>query len=804
MRTSIALSMMIFVPAALIAADKPPAGPANRLAKESSPYLRQHAHNPVDWFPWGPEAFEKAKKEGKLVFLSIGYSSCHWCHVMERESFANAEVAKILNDGFVCIKVDREERPDIDEIYMNALQVLGQNGGWPLSMFLMPDGKPVVGGTYWPPDDRVIEGETAKGFKTILKLVKQIHKEKPKEIAEQADKIAEVTRERLAQRVRGVAIVDLNQSLVSSALEEMVVEGFDDSHGGFGSKARGFRGPKFPMPSYLELLHLMATRTELPGLKAKYDLTLTKMAEGGIYDQVGGGFHRYSTERTWTVPHFEKMLYDNAQLVEVYAKAHALKPNPLYERTIRDTLDFVLREMTSTEGGFYSALDADSEGEEGRFYVWTPKDLEAALPDKAELALARAIYGIDRGLNFENKYSIPTRNESFADIAAKQKMTVEQLEAKLKTIREKLFAVRAKRERPFLDTKVLTAWNGQMIAAFAVAGKVLKEPKYTAAAKKAADFVLTTMRNKDGRLYRTYLSENGKPGTPKLNGYLDDYAFFIHGLLALHEATGDARLLNEAKTLTDLMVKWHWDKDGGGFFYTSHDHEKLFARSKDQFDGAQPSGNSVAARDLVRLYSRTKDVQYRDLAQKQFKAFAAVLKASPTTLTTMVAALNEYLPLQPVDITKIGKLPGMENYELPGAAIKSDSMVKVTASADKPAADGTQVVTVTMVIEKAWHAYANPIENEMLDTAKTVVKVSGKGEPKVEKIDYAKGVKVEDKIVGDYMVYEGTVTIKATVKRAAGDKEPLEVSVKFMACEEGKNGKPGRCLLPATVTIKVP
>src|SRR5262245_31899556 len=423
MKNTIALSMIVVTPLVLAAADKPPAGPANRLAKESSPYLRQHAHNPVNWFPWGPEAFEKAKKEGKLVFLSIGYSSCHWCHVMERESFSNADVAKILNDGFVCIKVDREERPDIDEIYMNALQVLGQNGGWPLSMFLMPDGKPVVGGTYWPPDDRMIDGETAKGFKTILKTVRQIYKEKPKEAAEQADKVAEVTRERLARRVPGVAIVELNRSLVNGAVEELGDE-FDEIHGGFGNRVRKFRGTKFPMPSYLELLHL-ATQTELAGLKSKLDLTLTKMAEGGIYDQVGGGFHRYSTERTWTVPHFEKMLYDNAQLVEVYAKAHAFKLNPLYERTVRETLEFVLREMTSPEGGFYSALDADSEGEEGRFYVWTPKDLEAALPDKADLSLARAVYGVEGGLNFENKYSIPTRNEKLADIAAKQKMTVE-------------------------------------------------------------------------------------------------------------------------------------------------------------------------------------------------------------------------------------------------------------------------------------------------------------------------------------------------------------------------------------------
>ncbi|MFL5340301.1 MAG: thioredoxin domain-containing protein [Gemmataceae bacterium] len=634
MRLALVLPLSILMARPGIAEEKPPAGPANRLAKESSPYLRQHGHNPVDWYPWGTEAFEKAKKENKLVFLSIGYSSCHWCHVMERESFSNADVAKILNDSFVSIKVDREERPDIDEIYMEALHVLDQRGGWPLSMFLTADAKPIVGGTYWPPDDREVQGEKVRGFKTILKMMVKFHTEQPKEIAKQADSVAEETNKQLGRRSR--AKVAINRTLLTAATAELTDQ-FDDQYGGFGNKARQFRGSKFPMAVYLTFLQAELKRTKAKDLKKVIDLTLEKMARGGVFDQMGGGFHRYSTERTWTVPHFEKMLYDNAQLAEVYATAHAADPKPLYARTLRATLDFVLREMTAPEGGFYSALDADSEGEEGRFYVWSPKDLEAALPDREELALARAVYGVDRGLNFEEKYSILTLPEPLADIAAKQKMTANELDARLTVIREKLLAVRSKRPRPFLDTKVLTAWNGQMIAGFAAAGKALNEPKYTDAAKKAAEFVLKSLRTKDGRLLRSYLDAG------RLNGYLDDYAFLTHGLLALHDATGEARWLAEAKALTDTMVKWHSDAEFGGFFYTSHDHEKLFARSKDQYDGAQPSGNSMAALNLVRLAAKTGDASYRELAKKSFESFGQALQTNPTGLTTMLLAAGEMM-----------------------------------------------------------------------------------------------------------------------------------------------------------------
>jgi uncharacterized protein YyaL (SSP411 family) len=638
------LCLVFALPAGGAAAEPPkgdePKGKPNRLAKETSPYLLQHAHNPVDWFPWGEEAFAKAKKEGKIVFLSIGYSSCHWCHVMERESFSNPEVAKILNEHFVCIKVDREERPDIDHVYMTALQTMNQRGGWPLSMWLTADGRPIVGGTYWPPDDKEIMGEKVRGFKTILLAVRDAAKEHAKEIEEEAAKNAERTTDALAGFARGFALVELNRDIVTDAADSMR-ERFDPVHGGFGTPPN-FRGTKFPMPPSLQLLQYEAARTKSKELNRIVHTTLDHMARGGIYDHLGGGFHRYSTERTWTVPHFEKMLYDNAQLCEVYARAYRETKDPLYRRVLEQTLAFVRRELTSPEGAFYSALDADSEGEEGKFYVWTAKEIDALLGAE-DAKLLRRVYGVDAGPNFEKEFSILLLKSSLKDVAAELKTTEDDLEKRLAPLRQKLFDARAKRPRPFLDTKVLTAWNGEMIAGMALAGQALDDKKAIEAAARAADFVLKNLRKADGRLLRTWGAAPGQKAEARLNAYLDDYAYLIHGLLCLHDATGEERWLKEASALTDVMVKHHLDEKGGAFFYTSHDHEKLFARAKDQYDGAQPSGNSVAARDLLRLYQKTKDERYLKLAEKTIRGLAAPLKSSPGSLATLAEALGMYL-----------------------------------------------------------------------------------------------------------------------------------------------------------------
>jgi uncharacterized protein YyaL (SSP411 family) len=630
--------------AGLLAAADPPAKAkkANRLARTSSPYLLQHAHNPVDWFPWGDEAFEKAKKEGKLVFLSIGYSSCHWCHVMEKESFANEEMAALLNKHFVCIKVDREERPDIDQIYMTALNVLGQSGGWPLSMFLDAQGRPIVGGTYWPREDREIDGKTYRGFKSLLTSIRDFHDSRPKDLAIQAERLAKGTAAALEGLARGKALVELDRKLIAGVVEGLQEE-FDKVHGGFGNAGRAFKGPKFPLPAALLFLQREAKRAKSKELAGMVELTLDKMAAGGIYDHLGGGFARYTVERTWTVPHFEKMLYDNAQLLEVYAAAYRDGKKPHYGRVLRETVAWVGREMTAPEGGLYSALDADSDGEEGRFYVWTDKELAAALPDKDDLRLVKKVYEAEKDYNFEGKYHVLRLAGPPAAVAAELKLTEEQLEARLAGPRKRLLEARAKRPRPFLDTKVLTAWNGQMIAGLARAGEALGDKQAVESAARAAKFVLGAMKTKEGRLLRSYAAVPGEKPKARLNGYLDDYAYLVHGLLTLHDVTGEKAWLDEAKALTETMIKYHGDGERGGFFYTSSDHEKLFTRAKDQYDGSQPASNSVAASNLVRLWRKTGEARYGQLAEKTFLALAGTLKGSPTSLCLLADALSAWL-----------------------------------------------------------------------------------------------------------------------------------------------------------------
>jgi uncharacterized protein YyaL (SSP411 family) len=632
-------------------ADPPSASrlrPTNRLAKETSPYLLMHAHDPVDWYPWGPEAFAKARKEGKLVFLSVGYSSCYWCHVMGRTCFQNEEVTRLLNKWFVCIKVDREERPDIDHIYMTALETFHQinripgGGGWPLSMFLTADGRPIFGGTYWPPDDREEEGQKVWGFKSILKNAHKIVAEHAKEVDRDADVLASATRRVLDGGRHGLVLVKLDHKLAEAAVDELK-ERFDKVYGGFGSPDRGFKGPKFPTVTNLQLLLQQADKSKSPQLLRMVTLTLDQMARGGIYDQLGGGFHRYATERTWTVPHFEKMLYDNAQLVEVYAGAYRATKNPLYRRILVETLTYVQREMMSPEGAFYSSQDAETDDEEGRSYVWTDRELDAALPDKAENQLARQVFGADGAPNFEEKYHILTRRRPLTDLAKERKVPEAELRSRVAKVKAKLLAARAKRPQPFVNRTALTGWSGLMIAAFAKAGQTLKEPAHIKTAARAADFLLKHQLTKDGRLLRTYSAGSGKAAKARGSAYLDDYAFLVHGLLALHSATDDKKWLTQAQTLTDTMIRDYGDKKAAGYYFTANDHEKLFARAKDQYDGATPSGNSMALLNLVQLGQRTGQKRYRAEAERGFRAFAGALKTSPLSLTTMARALEVYL-----------------------------------------------------------------------------------------------------------------------------------------------------------------
>ncbi|HEY1188154.1 MAG TPA: DUF255 domain-containing protein [Gemmata sp.] len=757
-------------------------GAPNKLAKESSPYLLQHAHNPVNWYPWGPEAFEKAKKEKKLIFLSIGYSACHWCHVMERESFSNAEVAKILNANFVCIKVDREERPDIDDIYMTALNTTGEQGGWPLNMFLTPDGKPIFGATYFPPDDRKVGEDTIPGFKTVLKKVIEFDKDRP-DLEKQADRIAKNTIEALDANSRAVALVPLKRDLVTDGLDAFDI---DPEHGGTGSKARNYRGTKFPRPPVWGFVLAQSHKPGNERLAKLTQNTLAKMLEGGIYDHLGGGFHRYSTERTWTVPHFEKMLYDNAQLVELYAEAYALDPRPEYKRVVAETLGFVRREMTAPEKGFYSALDADSNGKEGEFYVWTAEEVAKVLGNDADTALVKAVYGVTAP-NFEDQFHILRLPRPLAESAKGLKLTEAELLAKLEPLKKKLFDHRARRERPFLDTKIITAWNGQMIAGYAKAGAVFKDQAYTRAAADAADFLLAKLRDKDGRLHRLYAAAPGAEPAPKGAAFLDDYAFLIHGLLNLHDATGAQKWLDGAKQLTDLAVKFYADPVNGGFYFTASDAEKLFARAKDSYDGVQPSGNSQMARNLLRLGAKLKDDGYRDRGVRTVKAFSLALRTSPTAMPLMLRTLDELL-----DAAGGPEKPAPKDAPKPKKPRKSEDVVTPKLTLD-PVKDGARTFTLVLTVDAPWHLYANPVGTEMLAESRTEVTVYVGGKKVEAKVEYPKGKEIADTVVGKYRIYEGATTLKGRFPTGEGE---VEVRVSISACKDGL------CLPASTLKLK--
>jgi uncharacterized protein len=630
--------------AALAQEAAPPPGakakpkPTNRLAKETSPYLLQHAHNPVDWHPWGEEALAKAKKEGKPIFLSIGYSSCHWCHVMERESFMDEEIAKFMNENFVCIKVDREERPDIDSIYMTSLYTYNRlagsraGGGWPLSMFLTSSGEPFFGGTYFPARDG--DRGTTTGFLTIVQRVAEVWKEKPDIIKDDAKVIVAHTKAEL-EGARKAVLTEINEALYLGVLPALADQ-FDEQHGGFGFLEEQPQKPKFPEPSNLVYLLDFVRRhrdSENAERKAEADdaqkmlvATLEKMSLGGIQDHLGGGFHRYSVDRYWRIPHFEKMLYDNGQLASVYAQGYELTQREDFARITRGICDFVLREMTDKTGGFYAAIDADSEHEEGKFYRWEKEEvLKLLSADEAELF--NKVYGLTEGPNFEEKYYAPQLARPLSAIAAGMKTTEAELEKKLAPIRAKLLAARSKRVRPLTDTKILTADNGLMIGGLADAGRILKEPKYIAAAEKAAEFVLANLRTKEGRLLRTH-----SRGQAKLNAYLNDYAYLADGLIRLHRATGDKQWLTIADEITAKQLEFFAD-EGGGFFFTSKDHETL----------ASPAGSSVSALNLLTLARELDKPEYVNHARGTIESVAAILEASPTATPLMATAVPRLL-----------------------------------------------------------------------------------------------------------------------------------------------------------------
>ncbi len=597
----------------------------NRLANETSPYLLQHAHNPVDWYPWGDEAFARARTEDRPVFLSIGYSACHWCHVMERESFENDAIAAVLNENFVSIKVDREERPDVDSIYMEAVQMMTGHGGWPMSMFLTPAGAPFYAGTYFPPDDR----HGMPGFGRVLEHVAHTYHQRRTDVEAAS---AEVIRSLSTVKFQGGGALD-RDALDRAAAR--IAQSYDTVNGGFGG------APKFPPSMSLDFLMQVAWRTEDRELEEIITNTLTKMAHGGMYDQIGGGFHRYSVDARWLVPHFEKMLYDNALLARLYTRAWQWKKDPFFARVVSEILGYVEREMTSPDGGFYATQDADSEGEEGKFYVWSRAEVMSILGEE-EGRIFCALYDItDRG-NWEEQNILNVPRDPAA-VAVDLGVSLDRLGEISSRGKCKLYGVRAQRVWPARDEKILTGWNGWMLAAFAEAAIAFDRDNYRDVVRRNADFLLT--RIDGGRLMRT----------PKIPGLLEDYSGVAWGLALAYEATHARRYLDASRQLADQILERFTDEQNGGFFDTPIDHETLITRPKDLFDNATPSGNSVAADVLLRLALLFGDERYADAATKTLEAIAPLAERYPSGFGLLLG-VAEWRAGQPKEIAITGPL----------------------------------------------------------------------------------------------------------------------------------------------------
>jgi uncharacterized protein YyaL (SSP411 family) len=605
---------------------KPSAPSGNRLAEEKSPYLLQHADNPVDWYPWGEEAFERAKKEDRPIFLSIGYSTCHWCHVMAHESFEDPAVARMMNETFVNIKVDREERPDIDGIYMTVCQMMTGSGGWPLTIVMTPDRRPFFAGTYFPKESRFGRA----GMTDLVPQLAKVWTERRGEVDASAEEISA----ELAKQVSTKRGDEMDDRYINTAALQLN-QRFDEEHGGFGS------APKFPSPHQLTFLLRFWRRESDEWSKEMVVRTLRAMRRGGVYDQVGYGFHRYSTDARWLLPHFEKMLYDQAGLLMAYTEAFQATGDPEFKGVAAEIVEYLLRDMTSPEGAFYSAEDADSEGEEGKFYVWTLDELEEAL-GKEDAVLAAEVWNAKKGGNFQEEATGKATGANVLHLTAGAKenamalgMSEEELDRRMEAIRLRLLEARSARVRPGLDDKVLTDWNGFMIAALAKAGTALDEPSYVDAAKRAAAFMLGTMVGDDARLLHRY-----REGEAAISGHLDDYAYLVWGLLELYGATFDKAHLSDAVALNRTMLDRFWDPEEGGLFLTADDAEELLVRQKETYDGAMPSGNSVALLNLLRLSHLTGEAELAQRASELGQAFSNDVGRFPSGFTQMMTALD--------------------------------------------------------------------------------------------------------------------------------------------------------------------
>ncbi len=604
----------------------------NHLASETSPYLLQHKDNPVEWYPWGDEAFARARAENKPIFLSIGYSACHWCHVMAHESFEDQETARILNENFVSIKVDREERPDVDSIYMNAVQAISGSGGWPMSVFLMPDGRPFFGGTYFP--------NTTRGglpsFSQLLDQVSRAYREQHDALERDAGNLTKAISRVIA--LEGENSAKVGEETLQIAFQDIATR-YDRVNGGFGSQ------PKFPPSMTLEFLLRLHHRFGWNQALEMVTFTLDRMARGGIYDQLGGGFHRYSTDARWLVPHFEKMLYDNALLLRVYLNAYQVTGDMLYRRVVEETIEYIRREMTDPEGGFYGTQDADSEGHEGKFFVWNEEQLNEALDQKVDVKAVLDYWGVSSGPNFEG-HNILWVLEPPAEVAERHHLSLDALEHQVVTARDALYRLRQDRIPPGKDTKILVAWNGLMISALAQAARVLDRTDILGMAVQASDFVLGKLYA-NGRLRRSF-----KDGQARFDGYLEDYSFLAEGLLELYQSTFDMKWFRAALALTETLVEQFWD-DGVGFYDTSRDHEKLVIRPQEIADNALPSGTSSAVAVLLRISILADRPEWRERARRILDRLASAVQEYPTAFSYLACQLDFSLS-QPDEIALVG------------------------------------------------------------------------------------------------------------------------------------------------------
>ncbi|MBI1367109.1 MAG: DUF255 domain-containing protein [Planctomycetes bacterium] len=771
----------------------------NHLIHETSPYLLQHAHNPVNWYAWGPEALAKAKRENKPIFLSVGYSTCYWCHVMEQQSFEDEEVAKILNEHFICIKVDREERPDIDEQYMLATQIMTGRGGWPNSVWLTPDGRPWMAGTYFPKQQFIQVLNTLQGYWT----------NRHPEIEQQADRLAEAIRQVGAGRgVQADRLID--RELVQQAVAQLVGS-FDDTWGGFGS------APKFPPHGALRLLIHEYRRTQDPKLLPVITKTLDAMWLGGMHDHIGGGFHRYSTDHRWLLPHFEKMLYDNAQLMRAYTDGYLITKTPRYRRAVEDIFRWIGREMTSPDGAFYSAIDSGEVGAEGESYVWHHKEVLDVLGN-ADGALFAEVYNLQPRGNFREESTgestganIVHLTRPLTEIAADRGTDAGQFLRQMQRMRDQLLKRRLTWAQPHKDDKVLTSWNGLMIASLAYAGRQLDESRYTEAAGRAAAFVLDTMTDDTGGLLRSYRAE-----LAKLPGYLDDYAYFIGGLIELHRATQDPRWLDEAKRLSDVMLASFEDKQAGGFFFTADAHEDLLVRSKSLTGGGNvPSSNGVAVEVLIDLSQLTGERRYTEAAERTLKALSGAMWANPRAMEAEVLAAAQWLdrPRNPRKLPAVASQPASSSGS-GGGGDPSDSpdvhqeqaliTLKLYASHLTVRPGQTLNLALAIDIAEGWHLYGpNPDVEFVIPTTVSV------SESKLITAGQVAApqpvVKMDDVIKQKLATYEGRiwyrvgVTVNPDAASGAGTVPGvIEVVVKSQACDAT------RCLQPRTDTLRLP